>query len=148
MLRGVAQLGSATVLGTVGRWFESNRPDHPQRERTLIIRTSMLRAPSLPEVWLAVPGANCQCSALWSKTASWSPRPSFVSAKIWKKAVSRGGGANGMAMPALVSSIGDGISDLKTAQRLGCDFLGIGTGPKAYQLAALRRPLRLSYAGC
>ena len=31
----MAQLGSATVLGTVGRWFESNRPDHPQRERTL-----------------------------------------------------------------------------------------------------------------
>jgi len=108
----------------------------------------MLRAPSLPEVWLAAPGANCQCSALRSKTASWSPRPSFVSAKIWKKAVSRGSGANGMAMPALVSSISGGISDLKTAQRLGCDFLGIGTGPKAYQLAALRRPLRLSYAGC
>ena len=74
--------------------------------------------------------------------------PEFCICEDLEKAVSRGGGANGMAMPALVSSIGDGISDLKTAQRLGCDFLGIGTGPKAYQLAALRRPLRLSYAGC
>ena len=27
-LRGVAQPGSATVLGTVGREFESRRPDH------------------------------------------------------------------------------------------------------------------------
>ena len=26
--RGVAQPGSATVLGTVGREFESRRPDH------------------------------------------------------------------------------------------------------------------------
>ncbi len=26
--RGVAQSGSATALGAVGRWFESNRPDH------------------------------------------------------------------------------------------------------------------------
>ena len=28
MERGVAQPGSATVLGTVGREFESRRPDH------------------------------------------------------------------------------------------------------------------------
>jgi hypothetical protein len=26
--RGVAQLGSATALGAVGRWFESSHPDH------------------------------------------------------------------------------------------------------------------------
>lgn len=26
--RGVAQFGSASVLGTEGRWFESSRPDH------------------------------------------------------------------------------------------------------------------------
>jgi hypothetical protein len=26
--RGVAQSGSAPVLGTGGRWFESSRPDH------------------------------------------------------------------------------------------------------------------------
>ena len=26
----MAQPGSATVLGTVGRWFKSNRPDHSQ----------------------------------------------------------------------------------------------------------------------
>ena len=29
--RGVAQPGSATVLGTVGREFESRRPDHLKR---------------------------------------------------------------------------------------------------------------------
>ena len=29
--RGVAQPGSATVLGTVGREFESRRPDHLPR---------------------------------------------------------------------------------------------------------------------
>ena len=28
--RGVAQPGSATVLGTVGREFESRRPDHSE----------------------------------------------------------------------------------------------------------------------
>ena len=30
--RGVAQPGSATVLGTVGREFESRRPDHKKSE--------------------------------------------------------------------------------------------------------------------
>ena len=30
-LRGVAQPGSATVLGTVGREFESRRPDHANK---------------------------------------------------------------------------------------------------------------------
>lgn len=31
MDRGVAQLGSATVLGTVGRRFESYRPDQKRQ---------------------------------------------------------------------------------------------------------------------
>lgn len=34
----MAQPGSATVLGTVGRWFESNRPDHPQSSGELAFR--------------------------------------------------------------------------------------------------------------
>ena len=33
--RGVAQPGSATVLGTVGREFESRRPDHLKKVRAI-----------------------------------------------------------------------------------------------------------------
>lgn len=46
----MAQPGSATVLGTVGRWFESNRPDHPQSAGELAFRLRELRAyPSEPD---------------------------------------------------------------------------------------------------
>ena len=38
-VRGVAQPGSATVLGTVGRKFESCRPDHFPISQTYISQT-------------------------------------------------------------------------------------------------------------
>ena len=39
--RGVAQPGSATVLGTVGREFESRRPDH------IKLKTKVERCPAI-----------------------------------------------------------------------------------------------------
>ena len=55
-----------------------------------------------------------------------------------ESAVSRGCAAHGVGRPAQVLSIGDGVWDLTTAQHLGYDFLGIGTGPKADQLRDLK----------
>ena len=43
-IRGIAQPGSAAVLGTAGRWFESSCPDHAPR----IFRLMLVRAIDSP----------------------------------------------------------------------------------------------------
>jgi len=57
--------------------------------------------------------------------------------ELVEKAVQRGCDLHDVSQPQKVLSIGDGIWDLKTAEHLGYDFLGIGTGPKADQLRDL-----------
>ena len=47
--RGVAQPGSATVLGTVGREFESRRPDHLKFKKILTVVEPRL-SPSLASI--------------------------------------------------------------------------------------------------
>lgn len=54
--------------------------------------------------------------------------------QLVETAVQRGCKVGGISTPQQVISIGDGIWDLKTANQLGYDFLGIGTGEKAAQL--------------
>ncbi|WP_342754542.1 HAD family hydrolase [Pantoea sp. MBD-2R] len=56
--------------------------------------------------------------------------------ELVKQAVGQGCRKFGIKAPRRVVSIGDGIWDLKTANNLGYEFLGIGEGEKAAHLSA------------
>jgi hypothetical protein len=52
--RGIAQPGSAAVLGTAGRWFESSCPD--QTRSPMKIGCSRANSKEHPQVWRHYPG--------------------------------------------------------------------------------------------
>ncbi|MFT4191315.1 MAG: HAD hydrolase-like protein [Comamonas sp.] len=61
--------------------------------------------------------------------------------ELVREAVLQGCAQAKIKSPRRVISIGDGVWDLKTAQNLGYEFVGMGQGTKAAQLSALNAPV-------